>query len=127
MFAQSRLQAIVLTSRLEQAERFYRELLGLRVKRQSQAGVTFDVGGSDLLLGRVGSTKPSEHTIVGFAVPNLDAALAWLTSRGLSCVRFAGFPHAADGSVIAPDGARVVWIRDPDGNLLSVVEFASQG
>jgi len=25
--------------------------------------------------------------------------------------------------VISPDGAKVAWFRDPDGNILSVVQF----
>jgi catechol 2,3-dioxygenase-like lactoylglutathione lyase family enzyme len=88
--------------------------------------VTFDVGGSDLLVGRVPSTQRSEHTVIAFAVPDLDAAIAWLTSNGVSFERFPGFPHAVDGSVVSPHGARVVWLRDPDSNLLSVVEYASR-
>lgn len=32
--------------------------------------------------------------------------------------------HDADGVVTAPDGSRVVWFRDPDGNLLSIVQYS---
>jgi hypothetical protein len=34
--------------------------------------------------------------------------------------------RTVDGSVVSPHGARVVWLRDPDSNLLSVVEYASR-
>ncbi|MEZ5683081.1 MAG: hypothetical protein R3E03_02345 [Novosphingobium sp.] len=38
-----------------------------------------------------------------------------------------GFNHAASGVIVAPDGSRVAWLRDPDSNLLSVVELAAPG
>jgi hypothetical protein len=53
------------------------------------------------------------NMVTAFAVPDLDAATAWLTSNGVSFERFPGFPHAVDGSVVSPHGARVVWLRDP--------------
>jgi len=28
--------------------------------------------------------------------------------------------------VVSPGGSRVAWFRDPDGNLLSVVQFATE-
>jgi predicted enzyme related to lactoylglutathione lyase len=30
------------------------------------------------------------------------------------------------GVVRVPDGSRVAWFRDPDGNLLSVVEYPAR-
>jgi catechol 2,3-dioxygenase-like lactoylglutathione lyase family enzyme len=62
---------------------------------------------------------------MGFAVGDVDAAIAYLSPRGVVFERFVGFPHAANGTVISPDGAKVAWFRDPDGNILSVVQFAA--
>ena len=50
-----------------------------------------------------------------------------LRARGLTWERFAHFPHDADGVLEAPDGSRVVWFRDPDGNLLSIVQYPNEG
>ena len=38
-------------------------------------------------------------------------------------LRIDGYTHAANGTLSTPDGARVAWFRDPDGNILSVVQF----
>jgi hypothetical protein len=46
-----------------------------------------------------------------------------LTERGVGLERFAGFPHDSEGVLTTPDGAKVAWFRDPDGNLLSVVQY----
>jgi catechol 2,3-dioxygenase-like lactoylglutathione lyase family enzyme len=124
MLANAKLQTIIWTSRIGAAEKFYREVLGLRLRGKSDGALVFDVSGGDLRVSPVPSTAPSAHTALGFAVTDLDAAMAWLLARGVSFERFAGLPHDQCGVVVTPDGNRVAWLRDPDGNLLSVVQFA---
>jgi catechol 2,3-dioxygenase-like lactoylglutathione lyase family enzyme len=123
MLADAKLQTIIWTSRIGAAETFYRDVLGLRLKGKSDGASVFDVGGADLRVSPVPSTEPSAHTVLGFAVENLDEEMALLGARGVSFERFDGFAHDAAGAVITPDGARVAWFRDPDGNILSLVEF----
>jgi catechol 2,3-dioxygenase-like lactoylglutathione lyase family enzyme len=125
MLENSRLQTIIWTSRIAEAERFYTHVLGLRLRRRSNGNLIYDVDGSDLTVGRVPSTQPSAHTIMGFAVDDLDAEVAELANRGITWERFDGFPHDERGVVITPDGDRVVWFRDPDGNLISIVQFSA--
>ena len=123
MLTHSKLQSIIWTSRIAEAETFYRDVLGLNLRTRSDGALVFDVGGGDLRVAPVPSTVPSEHTVMGFAVGDVDSVIAALSSRGVIFERFAGFPHAENGTVISPDGARVAWFRDPDGNILSVVQF----
>jgi len=125
MLGHSRLQTIVWTSRIAEAERFYSDVLGLALRRHSNGNLIYDVGGSDLTLGRVPSTQPTAHTVVGFAVDDLDGVVSELSRRGIIWERF-GFPQDERGAVVTPDGDRVVWFRDPDGNVISLVEFAAQ-
>jgi catechol 2,3-dioxygenase-like lactoylglutathione lyase family enzyme len=125
MLHHSRLQTIVWTSRLAEAERFYTEVLKLPLRRRSNGALVYDVGGSDLTVGPVPSTQPSAHTVVGFAVDDLDAVAKELARRGIDWERFEGFPHDERGAVVTPDGDRVIWFRDPDGNIISIVQFAS--
>ena len=127
MLTHSKLQSIIWTSRIAEAETFYRDVLGLTLRTRSDGALVFDVGGGDLRVSPVPSTAPSEHTVLGFAVGDVDSVIAALSSRGVVFERFAGFPHAANGTVISPDGARVAWFRDPDGNILSVVQFPATG
>ena len=127
MLRNSKLQSIIWTSKLAEAETFYRDVLGLTLRTRSDGALVFDVGDSDLRVAPVPSTAPSEHTVMGFAVRDVDSVIAWLNARGVVFERFAGFPHAANGTVISPDGAKVAWFRDPDGNIISVVQFAAMG
>ena len=123
MLASARLKTILCTTRLSEARRFYGEILGLALKGTSDGALVFDVGGADLLVAPVPSAEPSAHTVVGFAVADLRAAMAMLSVRGIIWERFAMLPHDANGVVRSPNGAQVAWFRDPDRNILSLVEY----
>lgn len=123
MLSQSKLQTIVWTARVDEAERFYSQVLGLKLQGKSHGALVYDVGGADLRVSPVPSTAPSAHTVLGFSVRDLDTLVAVLGGRGVQWERFPGLPHDASGVVVTPEGARVAWFRDPDGNLLSAVEY----
>jgi len=124
MLTNSKLQSIIWTSRIEEAEKFYCDSLGLVMKNKSDGALVLDVSGSDLRISPVPSTTPTEHTVLGFSVTDVDSIVAMLTDRGIVFERFNGFPHEPNGTLTTPDGSRVAWFRDPDGNLLSIVQFS---
>lgn len=119
-----RLQTIIWTSRIDEAERFYSNTLGLALKGRSDGALVYDVGGADLRISPIPETEPREHTVAGFAVTDVKGVVSELTERNVAFERFEGFPHQSDGILLTPDGSAVAWFRDPDGNLLSVVQFA---
>jgi len=124
MLGKSRLQTIIWTSRIALADRFYTDVLELPLRAKSDGALVYDVNGSDLRVSPVPSTQPTAHTVVGFAVDGLDPIVTELGRRGVTWERFSGIPHDERGIVVTPDGAKVVWFRDPDGNLLSIVQFS---
>jgi len=124
MFASAKLQVIICTSKIQQAEQFYSGVLGLPLQARSLGALIYDIGGTPLRVSPVPSTRPSEHTVLGFAVPDIASAITLLLNRGVTLERFPGFSHDESGVVCAPDGSRVAWFRDPDGNLLSVVQYS---
>ncbi len=124
MLASSKLQTIIWTSRIVDAEHFYGDVLELPFVGKSNGALIYDVGGSQLRVSPVPSTNPSAHTVLGFSVANLNAVTAVLSTRGVKWERFPGIPHDEAGVLLTQDGARVVWFRDPDGNLLSIVQYA---
>jgi catechol 2,3-dioxygenase-like lactoylglutathione lyase family enzyme len=124
MLASSKLQTIILSSRLAEAEKFYGDVLGLKLKGKSHGALVYDVGGADLRVSPVPTAQPSPHTVLGFAVADLSAVMNALSIRGVKWERFANFPQDAAGVLVTPDGAKVAWFRDPDGNLLSLVQYS---
>ena len=124
MLATAKLQAIIWTSRMDEAKRFYGEILGLPMKGESHGAAIFDVGGCDLRVSPVPSTTATEHTVLGFEVSDVNATATSLAAIGVRFERFPKFSHDEHGVLRTPDGAKVAWFRDPDGNLLSIVQYA---
>jgi hypothetical protein len=54
----------------------------------------------------------------------LDAVVEGLAAHEILPERFPNFEHDSRGIWTAPDGTRIIWFRDPHGNLLSVVRYA---
>ena len=124
MLGQARLQTLVWTVDTARAQAFYSDVLGLELKRHSFGALVYEVGGAQLRVSPVPSTEPSPHTVLGFAVQDIAPVMEDLAHQGVVFERLAGFDHDAHGLWTAPDGTKVIWLRDPDGNLLSVVQYA---
>lgn len=72
-------------------------------------------------------TRPGEHPVLGFAVPDLGAVLRALSERGIVWERFSSLPQNGAGVPTVSDATRIAWFRDPDGNLVSVVQYGPGG
>ena len=123
MLADATLQTIVWTSRKTEAKEFYGSILELPFRGTSHGALVFGVGDGELRVSPVPTTEPSAHTVVGFAVRDVAALAALLASRGVQLERFPNLRHDEGGVWTAPDGTKVAWFRDPDRNLLSIVQY----
>lgn len=63
------------------------------------------------------------YTVLGWAVPDIDAAVRDLAGRGVQFIRYEGIDQDKLAVWRAPGGARVAWFKDPAGNTLSLTEF----
>ena len=114
----------VLTSNRAKALPFYRDVLGLRLMGEDAHAATFDLGNrTPLRLTDVPNHQASGHTVVGWHVPDIRAAIAALRGKGVEFQIYEGFGQDADGVWASPDGgAKVAWFHDPDGNGLSLTQ-----
>ncbi len=113
----------VLTPDRNRTEPFYASVLGLALLRTDQFAAVFDLGGGTVLrLTTIEGHTPSAHTVLGWHVTDIRAAMADLKTRGVSFIEYPGMTDK-DGLWIAPDGSvKVCWFNDPDGNNLSLTE-----
>lgn len=116
----------VLSRDVAQLKSFYSAVLGLPLLGEDPFAATFDLGGgATLRLTAVQDHEPGPHVALGWAVNDLDAALDALAAAGTSCEIYEGFGQDARGIWTNPDGgARIVWFKDPEGNVLSLTQFA---
>lgn len=122
MLGQSNIVSIIGTMRADAARQFYADTLGLKFVRDDGFAFVFDAGGRELRVSRVPAVVPSAYAVLGFQVADIAAVVDGLIAKGVKFERFGFFQQDARGVWKAPDGAQVAWFRDPDGNMLSVVQ-----
>jgi catechol 2,3-dioxygenase-like lactoylglutathione lyase family enzyme len=124
MLASCDLVAFVATTDLDRARQFYGETLGLEPVETSPFAAVFRANGTLLRVTPVPEHVRAPYTVLGWAVPDVAATVHALTARGVAFTRYDGMAQDALGIWTAPDGARVAWFLDPDGNNLSLTQFA---
>ncbi|HXE06271.1 MAG TPA: VOC family protein [Acidobacteriaceae bacterium] len=121
MLSTSPIIAFIPTRDSARARAFYAETLGLRFVSEDNFALVFDANGTMLRIVCAGDFTPFQFTILGWQVPDIDAAVANLTARGVQFLRYDFLEQSPDGVWTAPgNGARVAWFRDPDNNTLSI-------
>jgi catechol 2,3-dioxygenase-like lactoylglutathione lyase family enzyme len=119
--------AFVPTTDLTRAIDFYSKTIGLRLESQTpQAGV-FRAGNTMLRVSAVPELTPPPFSVLGWGVPDICAAVRELAERGVAFTRYAEMDQDELGIWTAPGGDRVAWFTDPDGNTLSLTQFAADG
>ncbi|MGE3304145.1 MAG: VOC family protein [Hyphomonadaceae bacterium] len=124
MLAAARLQAMTATAAPDAARAFYRDILGLPLLSEDMFALIFEVGGAPLRVAKTPGVAPSPYAVLGFTVDAIEPVARGLAAKGVTFERYAFLQHDAHGIWTAPDGARVAWFRDPDGNLLSLAQEA---
>jgi catechol 2,3-dioxygenase-like lactoylglutathione lyase family enzyme len=113
--------AIICTRGRARAAVFYRDMLGLRLKLEDDYAAVFEIGGIDLRVSTVPDFTPHEHTVLGFSVADVAAAVKALLEKGVTFNTYKGFNQDDLGICSLPNSAlRVAWFNDPDGNVLSL-------
>jgi len=114
---------VVCTRNRTRAATFYRDTLGLTLRSEDDLATAFDVGGTTVHVSTVADFTPHEHTILGFKVSDVEAAVIGLRERGVVFTIYPGFNQDQLGILTVPGTAtRVAWFKDPDGNVLSVTD-----
>ena len=106
---------------VERAKVFYRDTLGLRlVLEEPPFALVFDANGIMVRLGMAKELPPAHGTVLGWQVPDIEAAVRDLEQAGVRIERFEKLKQDNLGIWTAPIGDKVAWFKDPDGNILSV-------
>jgi len=109
----------VSTTDADRARRFYGEVLGLELRNDGYALVA-QVAGAQLRITTLPGFVATEAPVFGFNVPDVPAAAAKLRAHGVALLRysFLGEAQDADGIWTSPEGGKLAWFKDPDGNVL---------
>jgi catechol 2,3-dioxygenase-like lactoylglutathione lyase family enzyme len=114
------------TGNAERAIPFYRDVLGFPVLSDDEYAVAFDANGTMIRMNKADGFKPAQGTVLGWQVDDIHAAIRELTARGVHFEQF-NLPFMKQdelGVWTPPNGDRVAWFKDPDGNVLSISQHA---
>ncbi len=105
----------------ERARTFYADLLGLEFVQDDGFAIVFRSGNNMVRLVRMPAVTPAQFTILGWeAAAAIEDEVRRLAAAGVSFLRFSFFQQDDLGIWTAPNGNKVAWFNDPDGNVLSL-------
>ena len=120
MLASGKLIGFVPTKNSKKAREFYEGKLGFRFVSDDQFALVMQAGESMIRIFKGAKFTPAQYTVMGWEVTDIETTAKWLTKRG---VIFEKYPFVQDqehGIWTTPNGDKVAWFKDPDGNVLSL-------
>jgi len=124
MLESSAVVAFVGSADLPQARVFYEQVLGLRMIEQNDFACVFDANGTMLRVTAVAEVARARYTVLGWRVSDIAAMVRGLGGKGVAFLRYDGMDQDESGVWTTPGGDQVAWFADPDGNVLSLTQFA---
>jgi methylmalonyl-CoA/ethylmalonyl-CoA epimerase len=111
-------QIAIAVSSIEEATRFYRDVLGLNLLFEAPPGLSFfDCSGVRLMLTtKQGAEDDHKTSVIYYRVRDIDAAVKALKQKGVSFVR--------EPQMTAKMDDHELWIgflRDPDNTLIGIM------
>jgi catechol 2,3-dioxygenase-like lactoylglutathione lyase family enzyme len=120
MLASGKMAGFLLTKDYDKARQFFEGALGFQFVSLDQYALVMRAGASTIRISKAADFTPFKSTVLGWEVQDIAAVVAWLNQRG---VTFEKYPFVQDrdlGIWTTPNGDKVAWFKDPDGNVLSV-------
>ena len=123
MLTKSKLICFAATTKPAEAKAFYGDTLGLSLEDDGPFALVFDANGTMLRVQKVRKILPAAFTTLGWEVGDIRSTIQRLCKKGVRFERYDGMPQDESGIWTTPDGSKVAWFKDPDGNILSLTEF----
>jgi catechol 2,3-dioxygenase-like lactoylglutathione lyase family enzyme len=120
MLATSPVIGFIPTRDAARARTFFEQTLGLRFVSDDSFALVFDANGTTIRVARVPEFTPFPFTLLGWEVTGIEQIAAQMTARGVQFNRYDFLDQDATGIWTAPNGVKVAWFTDPDGNILSI-------
>jgi catechol 2,3-dioxygenase-like lactoylglutathione lyase family enzyme len=121
----NRVVTFLLTKDANAALAFYRDTLGIHFLRDDGFALVLDMDGVMLRISKVPEFTPAQHTVLGWESREIAATVDELAAKGVTFNRYPNMGQDERGICAFPNGDKVVWFKDPDGNVLSISQHAA--
>jgi catechol 2,3-dioxygenase-like lactoylglutathione lyase family enzyme len=105
------------TTDYERSKAFFVNQLGLTFVAQDQFALVLRCGANMVRVVKLPNFTPAQATVLGWETADMEAALKWLKQKGVTPEKYPWMGGAEYWT--APSGDKVLWFKDPDGNVLS--------
>jgi catechol 2,3-dioxygenase-like lactoylglutathione lyase family enzyme len=127
MLSDSPVMPTIPVTDINRAIDFYANKLGLKqnAMQVEKNGALFDAGGGTMLYVYQRGPSKADHTLASFKVENLEQTMDELLKMGVTFEHYdmPGLKTDQKG-VVANGDMKSAWLKDPDGNILGLVETA---
>ena len=112
--------AIVAVSDIDRAKRFYRDTLGLDLLDDGMEGVlVFRTGATHLTVYKSKEAGTNRANAVVWGVGDeVDAIVSDLRKKGVNFEHYPEIGEFVDNAIHRAGNMKLVWLKDPDGNIL---------
>jgi catechol 2,3-dioxygenase-like lactoylglutathione lyase family enzyme len=123
MLGKADVTPMIAVTDLDRARRFYEETLGLKAKDEWGEGVTLESGDTAINLYKSEFAGTNKATALNFDVDDIGKEVAELKEKGIFFENYdlPGLEKQGD-LYVGEDGFKTTWFKDPDGNILSLIE-----
>ena len=107
---------------LDRARRFYEETLGLSPTGDWGEGFTLKSGGTMVNVYKSEFAGTNQATALNFDVDDLEKEVGELKDKGVFFEHYDLPGLTREGDIYSAEGMKTAWFKDPDGNILSLIE-----
>ena len=124
MLKDSEAIATIGVKQIDSARKFYEGVLGFKPTQKGdehEGVVAYDSGGSALFVYQSDFAGTNKATAATWVVKDVDSTVKTLKGRGVDFEHY-DFPDTKlEGDVHVSGKMRAAWFKDPDGNILAIV------
>jgi catechol 2,3-dioxygenase-like lactoylglutathione lyase family enzyme len=125
VLASGKMVGFIPTKDYDKARAFYEGRLGFEFVNLDKFALVMNAGRHMIRIVKIPSFIPLQGTILGWQVEDIESVAAWLRDRGVPPEKYPFVQDQNLGIWTTPDGSKVAWFKDPDGNILSISQHAS--
>ncbi|HEY3075210.1 MAG TPA: VOC family protein [Burkholderiales bacterium] len=125
MLQKSPMYAYIPVKDVARARQFYEQKLGFKPKQETGGGVVYEFGEHTACFlyptPNAGTSKASQAF---WHVEDVEREVAELKGKGVKFEEYDMPGMKTKGGIVTAGGARSAWFKDPDGNIMAIVQDA---
>jgi catechol 2,3-dioxygenase-like lactoylglutathione lyase family enzyme len=125
MIRDNKISAVLVSTDLDRAQRFYQDKVGLTLSPETiKNHLVFQCGdGTSLLIYGRPSPGKADHTQVRFWSADIDKDVAELAANGVEFEDYDTATFKTVNHIVTSAGiGRSAWFKDPDGNTIALFQ-----